>query len=80
MTGATGLTGARTEVLVEVLRAIHRGTLPCPLTAQDLARHGMQQAYEDLSSLRGLDARATTVVLVAVIAERQAAERRASTR
>ncbi len=77
MTGARGLTALRTDVLVAVLRAIHRGTLPCPLTAQDLARHGLQQAYDELSSLRGLDTKAVTAVLVAVIAERQAAERKA---
>jgi hypothetical protein len=75
MNGARGLTALRTEILVEVLRAVHRGSLPCPLTAQDLTRHGFQHAYEELSSLRDLDARAVTAVLVAVIAERQAAER-----
>ena len=71
MHGGRGLSAVRTEVLVELLRALHRGTLPCPLTTEALTRHGMQAQVEELSFLRELDRKAVIAVVVAVIAERR---------
>lgn len=75
MHGGRGLSAVRTEVLVDLLRAVHRGTLPCPLTTEALTRHGMQAQVEELSFLRDLDQRGVISVVVAVIAERRSASR-----
>ena len=73
MTGSDGLTRVRTEHLVEVLRAIHRGSLICPVDRPRLATAGFLGIAEGLDHLRGLDSRAATAVIVAVLAERRAA-------
>ncbi|MCB9570436.1 MAG: hypothetical protein H6710_25020 [Myxococcales bacterium] len=66
------LTEVPSEALKEVLRGLHRGTLEAPLTAEALARHGLQQYGEAiLGHLRGVDARGAKAVVVAVIAERE---------
>lgn len=74
--GARGLTEVATKDCENLLRAVHRGDLPCPLDHPGLARNGLQHTADLLDHLRGLDARAVTAVLVAVIAERRAEERR----
>lgn len=66
-----GLTGVKEEHLVELLRAIHRGAVDCPLTATGLAAAGFLGIQDTLGHLRGLDKRATEAVLTAVLAERR---------
>lgn len=73
-----GLVRVPTEVLVHVLRLVHRGELPCPITPVGVVTHRLQDVADDLDLLRGLDRRAVTAVLVAVISERRAVTRRAS--
>lgn len=69
------LVDVRTEQLRELLRGVFRETLPCPLHASALAAVGLQDWSEPiLGHLRGLDRRAVHAVLVAVLAERTAAE------
>ena len=72
MIGAgAGLTDVPTEDLKRALQAVHRGTLPCPVTADTLACVGLQDRSPPLmESLRGLEAPAVRALLVAVIAER----------
>ena len=58
--------------LKRLLTAIHRGDLPCPLTADVLACVGLQDRSEVLlGSLRGLTDAGVRAVLVAVLAERR---------
>jgi hypothetical protein len=70
------LTDLSTPDLEKLLRSVHRGDLACPFDVPGLTRVGLQYLADRLDHLRGLDARAVTAVLVAVIAERRAAERR----
>jgi hypothetical protein len=68
---AQGLTEVRTDDLRKLLGLAHRGEPNYPLTAQELARMGLQHCAEPmLSTLRGLDGPAVKALLVAVIAER----------
>ena len=78
MNGPTGLTGVPTETLVQLLRLLYRGTLPCPMHSSTLAPLGFQAFTEDLGALRGLDEGAVRAVLVCVLAERRAVERAAA--
>jgi hypothetical protein len=68
--GATGLTEVGTDDLRAVLRAVHRGELPCPIEQKGLGIAGLLRLVDGLSHLRGLDQRSVIAVLVAVIAER----------
>ena len=68
---AEGLTDIPTEDLKRALRSIHRGELPCPLTADTLACVGLQDRSATLlQTLRDLDEPAVRAVLVSVLAER----------
>lgn len=70
-----GLRQTDTESLKKMLRALHRDELPCPLTPTGLACIGLQdQAGNLLSHLRGLDHAGVRAVVVAVLAERLAAD------
>lgn len=70
------LTYAKTAALEALLKALYREDAACPLTVQELTRVGLQYAAEDLlPHLRGLDATAAKAVVVAVLAERRAAQR-----
>jgi hypothetical protein len=69
--GAQGLTGIKTEDLREVLRAVHRGDLPCPITQIGLGQAGLLRLVDDLAHVRGLDEQAVRAVLVAALAERR---------
>jgi hypothetical protein len=61
-----------------LLRRVHRGEVHCPLDVVEIARIGLQDQSEALlGTLRGLDAPAVRAVLVAALAERQAARMRA---
>ncbi len=76
--GGGGLAHVPTDKLTRILARVHDGTLECPITHPTLLRAGMPDLVDELGHLVGLDARAVQAVLVAVIAERRAAERRAS--
>jgi len=74
-TQGLGLTRVPTEQLRALLRHVHRAEIACPVTPGQLAPLGLQAHSEWLmGTLRGLDAAATRAILVAVIAERMAAE------
>ena len=64
-----------TDDLRMLLRAVHRGELSCPITRKGLAIAGALRLGDDLQHLRGLNEKAVTAVLVAVIAERNARAR-----
>ena len=74
--GGGGLTSVSTEHLKQVLSRVHDGTLECPITHPRLVIAGIPRLIDDLGHLHGLDQRATQAVLVAVIAERVAFEKR----
>lgn len=76
MIGSKGLVSVSERDLIALLRAIHRGTLPCPITPRALAEVGLLRLGDDLGHLGGLDRSATIATLVAVIAERRAPSRR----
>ncbi len=68
---ASGLTEVPTDDLKRCLRAVHRGDLPCPVTADTLALVGLQDRSPPLlETLRDLPEAGVRAVLVAVIAER----------
>lgn len=72
-----GLVAVPTSRLEALLRAVHRQTIEVPLSAAELARHGLQDDAEALlRHLRGLDGPAIHAVLVAVLAERRAQKAR----
>ena len=43
---ASGLTDVKTDDLKKLLAAVHRATITCPLTMDELARHGLQHCGE----------------------------------
>ncbi|PIE18509.1 MAG: hypothetical protein CSA66_04685 [Proteobacteria bacterium] len=68
-----GLSKVPDDRLKALLRGLHRGSLAAPLTAVELARHGLQDYAEPLLGvLRGVEARGVKAVVVAVLAEREA--------
>jgi hypothetical protein len=74
--GGGGLAHVSTEDLKRVLARVHDGTLKCPITHPTLIHAGLPKLIDDLGHLNGLDERATKAVIVAVLAEREAVERR----
>ena len=70
-TPGQGLTATCTEDLVEILRLIHSGRLPCPIKTTELLSMGLNRVAYQGAILVGLDAKAATAVLTAVIAERR---------
>jgi hypothetical protein len=71
------LTGVSTEELQQLLRLVYRGEIEIPITPVALARVGLQyRAEEFMQSLRGLDEAGVRAVLIAVAAERLAAQER----
>lgn len=66
----TALTLVSTAELRALLRALHRGTLECPVTHPSLLRAALPGLVDKVAFLQGLDAPATRAVLVAVLAER----------
>lgn len=71
MLGGRGLVAVAESDLVALLRAVHRGELPCPITRTGLAIVGLLRLGDELDVLQGLDERAVKAVLVSVIAERR---------
>ncbi len=74
--GGQGLTHVSTEKLKRMLKRLHDGSLVCPVTQMTLVVAGLPDLVDEVGHLQGLDARAATAVLVAVIAERSALEKR----
>ena len=70
------LSGVPLDALTHALRLVHRGDLPCPFKRSDLLLRGLNAFAERADALFGLEARAVTAVLTAVVAERQGAEGR----
>ncbi len=68
--GANGLKQVKTPDLKDLLRAVHRGDLPCPITQDGLAATGLLRMGDQIGHLRGLDEAGVKAVLIAVIAER----------
>lgn len=69
------LTDIPAEDLKKLLRHVHRGELPCPITADTLACVGLQYRGEPiLAALRGLEEAGVRAVLISVLAERRVAE------
>lgn len=63
------------EHLRRLLALVHRGEVVCPMNIVELTRHGFQeQAGILLDLMRELDAAGVRAVLIAVLAERRAAE------
>jgi hypothetical protein len=74
--GGGGLARVSTEDLKKVLARVHDETLVCPITHPRLVHAGLAKLIDDLGHLHGLDKRATQAVIVAVLAERDAFEKR----
>lgn len=67
-----GLTDVPTDDLKKLLRHVHRGELPCPMTAETIACVGLQFRGEAiLNTLRHLEEQAVRSLLISVLAERQ---------
>ena len=77
MSFGRALTEVPTRALRQVLSALHKGTLSCPIDHRSLLAAGLPALVDRLGHLQGLDARSAQAVLVAVLAERAAAEKRA---
>lgn len=74
--GGQGLAHVSTEKLKRMLKRLHDGSLVCPVTQMTLVVAGLPDLVDEVGHLQGLDARAAMAVLVAVIAERSALEKR----
>lgn len=70
--GGGGLAHVPTEKLERLLKRVYDGSLACPITHPTLLRAGLPDLVDELGHLTGLDARAVTAVVVAVLAERRA--------
>lgn len=68
--GTRGLRAVATDDLRKLLSLVHRGELPCPITAIGLGLTGQLRLLDDLAVLRGLDDKAVLAVLISVLAER----------
>ena len=66
-----GLTHLSDQQLERLLKAVHRGYVTCPLTAEQLMGAGLADIYDRTSFLRGIDEAGVKAVLVAVLAERR---------
>jgi len=74
--GGQGLAHVSTEKLKRMLKRLHDGSLVCPVTQMTLVVAGLPDLVDEVGHLQGLDARGAMAVLVAVIAERSALEKR----
>lgn len=71
--GGEGLAHLSEQDLRNLLKAVHDGTLKCPVSQQTLVTAGLSYLIDKVDHLSGLDERAVRSVLVAVIAERRRA-------
>lgn len=65
------LTERSNEELENMLRRLHQGVLPTPLTTQGLHAAGLSYLMDKVDFLVGLDEPGLRAVLVAVLAERR---------
>lgn len=72
MSFGKALTELALRDLENLLRALHRGQLVCPVAPASLHQAGLSYLVDRVEFLKGLDERAVRAVLVAVIAERRA--------
>lgn len=70
----SSLVRATSADLVRVVRAIHKGFMPSPITRAHLIASGFGHAEAELEAIVGLDPRAALVVVSVVLAERGAAK------
>jgi hypothetical protein len=77
MISGKGLTNLTLVDLENLLRALHREQLKCPIDQLALHQAGLSYLVDRVDFLKGLDARAVRAVLVAVIAERKLAKKKA---
>jgi hypothetical protein len=75
--GGRALSDVPTRDLELLLLRVYRGEVRCPLSHQSLVLGGLPHLVDRVGFLHGHDARTVQAVLVAVIAERRAMERRA---
>lgn len=68
------LTGLSTRDLENLLRAVHRGLLECPINPERLTRAGLSYLWDRTDFLHGHDKAAVQAILVATLAERRKAE------
>jgi hypothetical protein len=73
-----GMHRVSTDDLKRLLRALHRGVLASPLKRAALVEKGFGDLEGHLSLIVGRDAEAAKAVIVAVLQERAAWERKAS--
>lgn len=66
-----GLRKVSTEQLKRVLKLLHRGQLPSPVSRSGLITAALGDVEQHLEILVGLDKRAAQCVIVAVLAERR---------
>lgn len=78
--GGQGLAHVSTERLKRMLKRLHDGALVCPITQMTLVVAGLPDLVDEVGHLQGLDARAATAVVVAVLAERAQFEKRMAQR
>lgn len=75
--GGRALSEVPTRDLELLLARVHRGEVSCPLSHQSLVLGGLPHLVDRVTYLHGRDAATVKAVLIAVIAERRAQERRA---
>ena len=73
MAYGAALTELSDDDLRNVLRRLHAGALPCPVTTRSLHAAGLSYLVDRVDFLLGLDERAVRAVLIAVLAERRRA-------
>jgi hypothetical protein len=65
-----GLTGLGRKDLKNILRALHRGDLDCPMTPMTMAQAGLSYLQDRVDFLHGLDNEAVRAAVTAVLYER----------
>ena len=70
-----GLTSLERKDLENILRALHRGELTCPMTPMTLAQAGLSYLQDRVDFLHGLGADAVRAAVTAVLYERGREER-----
>ena len=71
MAYGSALTHLADKDLENILRRVHQGALPLPVTTRSLHAAGLSYLVDKLDFLLGLDERGLRAVLVAVLAERR---------
>jgi len=72
MSTGIGHRAVPTAALERLLARLHDGSLEAPITHRTLLAAGLPGLVDKLGHLQGLDARAASAVIVAVLVERRA--------